>query len=495
MYEAGRGVDEDYAEAAKWYRKAAEQGNADAQCQLGFMCDFGHGLPKNHAEAVWWYREAAEQGDANGQFNLGLKYSMGQGVLQDMGKAVTWFGKAAEQGNVDAQSWLGLAYCNGWGVPQDDTEARKWSLKAAAQYRTAAERGDMFAQNSLGDCYKNIHYFAEAVKWYLRAAEQGNPFAQNDLGLLYSHGEGVAQNDIEAYKWSSIAAAQGFEDSAKERNLLAQSMSREEIVEGQRRAAAFVARKESPDGSGHVVPSESVKTEDPQQQPPPGYTPFRVGRTAPVNGEEHGMTGFASSGSDQQAGSKGFEEETEEAENVKIVSKIVSQYHRTHTYVGRDIFVCGDMASDVWNMVRTKGINAKIRIGDVENDISSVLQSDHAWVVAEVSPGKWLALETTGGYVVYGNQNKRYYQGHAFSNPKQLKQYSELLKLLRAFVLREKKARESYNQFVEVYNRANSYKQMALKEELGRRWEAENQASTDVNGIARKLKELLEQND
>src|SRR5438093_12376543 len=89
-----------------------------------------------------------------------------------------------------------------------------------------------------------------------------------------------------------------------------------------------------------------------------------------------------------------------EAKNVKIVSQIVSNYHRTHTYIGKDIFVCGDMASDVWNMVQTKGINAKILIGNVERSISSPLEVNHAWVLAEVSPGSWLALETTGGFVV-----------------------------------------------------------------------------------------------
>tara|TARA_R110000765_G_scaffold324976_2_gene416497 strand:+ start:916 stop:1131 length:216 start_codon:yes stop_codon:yes gene_type:complete len=61
-------------ETVSWYRLAAEQGDADAQYNLGIMYDTGRGVPENDAEAVRWYRLAAEQGDANAQFNLGGMY-------------------------------------------------------------------------------------------------------------------------------------------------------------------------------------------------------------------------------------------------------------------------------------------------------------------------------------------------------------------------------------------------------------------------------------
>ena len=60
---------EDDAEAVKWYRKAAEQGLASAQCYLGLRYDFGKGVPEDDAEAVKWYRKAAEQGLASGSHN------------------------------------------------------------------------------------------------------------------------------------------------------------------------------------------------------------------------------------------------------------------------------------------------------------------------------------------------------------------------------------------------------------------------------------------
>ena len=83
MYYIGEGVPQDYAEAVKWYRLAADQGEASAQSDLGFMYAYGTGVPQDYAEAVKWYRLAAAQGEADAQYNLGLMYCKGQGVPQD----------------------------------------------------------------------------------------------------------------------------------------------------------------------------------------------------------------------------------------------------------------------------------------------------------------------------------------------------------------------------------------------------------------------------
>ena len=64
-YYHGEGVPKDYVEAAKWYRKAAEQELAIAQFNLGWIYENGEGVPKDMAEATKWYRKAAEQGDAD----------------------------------------------------------------------------------------------------------------------------------------------------------------------------------------------------------------------------------------------------------------------------------------------------------------------------------------------------------------------------------------------------------------------------------------------
>ena len=72
-------VPQDYNEAIKWYRLAAEQGYSVAQSNLGFMYDNGFGTTQDYNEAVKWYRLAAEQGYSVAQFNLGVMYENGLG--------------------------------------------------------------------------------------------------------------------------------------------------------------------------------------------------------------------------------------------------------------------------------------------------------------------------------------------------------------------------------------------------------------------------------
>lgn len=90
------------SEAVKWYRKSAEQGNAGAQCNLGYCYANGTGVSQDHVEAVKWYRISAEQGCAVAQFNLGECYEYGNGVLKDIPEAIKWYTKAAEQGDEEA---------------------------------------------------------------------------------------------------------------------------------------------------------------------------------------------------------------------------------------------------------------------------------------------------------------------------------------------------------------------------------------------------------
>src|SRR5882762_6136971 len=72
-YDLGAGETQDDAEAARWYRKAAEQGYALAQFNLAVMYDHGQGVAKNQAEAGKWFRTAADQGDAGAQFQMGKR--------------------------------------------------------------------------------------------------------------------------------------------------------------------------------------------------------------------------------------------------------------------------------------------------------------------------------------------------------------------------------------------------------------------------------------
>ena len=203
-------------------KKAAEQGDAQAQCNLGVCYHFGNGVEKNLSEAVKWWRKAAEQGDAQAQYNLGVCYALGDGVEKNPTEAVKWCRKAAEQGNAQAQYNLGFCYDFGNGVEKNLSEAVKW-------YRKAAEQGLASAQYNLGVCYtkgngveKNL---SEAVKWYRKAAEQGNAKAQYNLGVCYYKGQGMIQNNIKAYAWIAVASANGYDDATKALQLLKEEMT------------------------------------------------------------------------------------------------------------------------------------------------------------------------------------------------------------------------------------------------------------------------------
>jgi len=131
-YESGRGGSKDTAQALKWFRKAAEQGLDEAQYALG-CCDNGDdGFPKDPVEAIKWWGKAAAQGYADAQYCLGLSYFAGEGVAKNPAEATKWWKKAAEQGHADAQYFLGLSYSLGLGVPKIREQAIYWLRKAAA---------------------------------------------------------------------------------------------------------------------------------------------------------------------------------------------------------------------------------------------------------------------------------------------------------------------------------------------------------------------------
>jgi len=87
-----------YQEAKKLWEKAANQGNAEAQTNLGNMYHNGQGVRQDYQEAVKWYRKAANQGYAEAQSNLGVMYGLGQGVRQNISKAKELFGQACDNG-------------------------------------------------------------------------------------------------------------------------------------------------------------------------------------------------------------------------------------------------------------------------------------------------------------------------------------------------------------------------------------------------------------
>lgn len=214
----------DYATALRLMRPLADQGNAEAQYDLGRAYNFGQGVPEDFAEAARWFRKAAEQGHSEAQLSLGYAYDQGEGVPKDHAEAARWYRKAAEQGNSTAQSNLVHMYAKGLGVPKDYDEAARWFRKAAAQ-------GDTSAQSALG------------LRWSRDAAAQGDADAQFKLGVMYAKGQGVPQDYVQAHKWFNLAAsrfpasdAERRGKAASGRDAVAAKMTPAQIAEAQKLA-------------------------------------------------------------------------------------------------------------------------------------------------------------------------------------------------------------------------------------------------------------------
>jgi TPR repeat protein len=128
-------MDPDYFSAANWYQKAADQGLAIAEEELGFVFLDGTGRRKDFDAARKWFGKAAAQGDARSKFMIGFMYYHGDGVPQDYVMAANWVRQAAEQGEYQAQSELAAYYERGEGVPQDYVQAYKWIILSIARFR------------------------------------------------------------------------------------------------------------------------------------------------------------------------------------------------------------------------------------------------------------------------------------------------------------------------------------------------------------------------
>ena len=119
-----------YEEAVPLLQKAADMGDAEAQCALGICYSKELGVDRDYEKAFKYYMLAADQGNPEGQLRVGIAYRWGNGVEQDYGKALEYFRQAAEQGNSFSIYMIGECYYLGNGVEKDLDQAAVWFRKA-----------------------------------------------------------------------------------------------------------------------------------------------------------------------------------------------------------------------------------------------------------------------------------------------------------------------------------------------------------------------------
>jgi TPR repeat protein len=131
-------------ESFKWWRKAAELGDIEAQYQVGQSYFLGFRAEQDIKQALYWLSRPAQEGHAEAQFKVGYIYDE---YYNDFDKAFQWYNKAAQQGHAEAQYHLAQCYEEGIGTKKNEKEA--FNL-----YKKLTEQGHAFALLSLADCYR-----------------------------------------------------------------------------------------------------------------------------------------------------------------------------------------------------------------------------------------------------------------------------------------------------------------------------------------------------
>jgi len=177
-YYSGKGVVKNYVEAVKWFCKAAEQGNADAQNNLGVCYALGHGVEQSQIEAVKWYRKAAEQGNADAQNYLGSRYQYGRGIERNEAEAAKWFREALVKGNIQAQSKLA------WLLATSKDEKIRDGKEAVDCARKACEATQWNNANhldTLAAAYAEAGDFDQAAGYAQKAMQAADPTKEVEL--------------------------------------------------------------------------------------------------------------------------------------------------------------------------------------------------------------------------------------------------------------------------------------------------------------------------
>lgn len=207
--------------SATWYRRAAEQGHADAQHNWAICLVYGYGVPVNIQEALYWFRIAAQQNKhAGAQFALGVLCASDRGSARNVVEAAHWYRQAAEQGHVEAQYRIGCCYQHGTGVSPHNGLAKRW-------YRRAARQGHPHAQFHLAKMYldgvlSRPPNVTKALVWLRRAAAQHHAAAETLMErVACAEGGGSNVPKTSDEPWIDKATDPPFLDQDQKRPMLA----------------------------------------------------------------------------------------------------------------------------------------------------------------------------------------------------------------------------------------------------------------------------------
>ena len=168
---------------------------------------------EHYATAFRAWKGLADNGEAEAQNNLGYLYQYGYGAKQSYTRAIRYYTLAADQGLAEAHHNLGMLYFNGYGSPQNYDQAKRAFLKAAEKELGASEY-------MLGLIYYQglglMQNYWRAKNYFVRAAKNGNVMGQFMLSYMLQVGEGHPDREpepLKAFIWSSIAIENGYSEA------------------------------------------------------------------------------------------------------------------------------------------------------------------------------------------------------------------------------------------------------------------------------------------
>ena len=246
-------MDQDKAEAVKWYKKAARQRNSTAMFNLGTAYYNGDGVAVDDVAANAWFLLAKDLGSRpaieavshmeeqarnlqpESFEKIGDMYQKGDALPQSYSDAVVWYRRAAEEGRAPGVQ-VKLAGLLLQGGPSNYGEAGRLCGKAAQQrYSPGTYCIGLLTQQGLG-----VPQDAkQAAKWFGEAANMGNAPAMLRLGEMYWKGEGVKPNKISAYEFIAMASTADLPEARREKDRLEKELNPEELKKGQAKAVEW----------------------------------------------------------------------------------------------------------------------------------------------------------------------------------------------------------------------------------------------------------------
>jgi TPR repeat protein len=150
-------VEARWAEAPSFMERAAGQGVTGAQERCGLIfATGGRSVPQNWATAAKWWRKAAEAGMREAQWFLGVCYYYGRGVERDVARANVWFRKSAAQSDPDAVAALQL------GVP-----GKSFAREAIVRFTNAGSSAPRYAASRAFAGEFNERYLKPVLQQYI----------------------------------------------------------------------------------------------------------------------------------------------------------------------------------------------------------------------------------------------------------------------------------------------------------------------------------------